>query len=336
MSVSQNLKEGREEVSDEGLVEIVDEALENQDSLAREVDEPTLKHGTDTANYEGILDEGLVPGEENSSETGESGQGGEVALSTSLPVALRYAELTEAAKFLTEAPEFSSPEEGYGSVQSPMIVEMPASSVEQASIDSRNESAVNSVLGTDLNPYQSTALANYLQEDNSESFPFFGGSEVIERAVDGDERAREVVLSMVGDGYGEVSALIDEGVFGEISHNEVEGDFLQEVNTPEAPVNEDAVIYVPRNQVEAYRQRADELGFEGEVYSIEARAVVHEERMKDVYEDNGTLNFVHPADGGFAVNVLDTDGTVPYDESSDVVDISRLRGEPLYDGESKL
>ena len=88
-SVSENLKERRESVGEEGLRELVDEALENQDVLLRELDEPTLKHGGDTVNYVDILGEGLVPGSENSSVSGESGEGDDVACSTSCPVALR-------------------------------------------------------------------------------------------------------------------------------------------------------------------------------------------------------------------------------------------------------
>lgn len=337
MSLSESLKKRREKVEDEDLAAIVDEALENQNTLTREVNEPTLKHGTDTVNYEDVISEGLVPGADNSSNTGESSDGNEVAFTTSYPVALRYAELTEAADYATEGLGGSQIPDNYGSMQSPMIVEIPVDAIDQASIDSRNESAINSVLGTELNGLQASAILEYVNDDNAEEFPLsFDKSGIVERAISGDQEAIEVFTSMVGEDYGNTEALRQNTVFEEISYNEIEGEFLQEVNTPYAPVDEEAVIYVPNSEVEVYRDKASEIGFEGEIHSIEARAIVHEERMKNEYRQNGTLNFAHPADEGTAVNLAETNGTESYNESSDVIDISRLQGEAVYNNGSRI
>lgn len=337
MSVSEGLKERREDVDDEGLVAVIDEVLENQGSVAREVREPTLMHGSDTVNYGGIIDVGLVPGFENSAETGESGQSDEVAFSTSFPVALRYGELTEAAEYSPERNGTSEMPDSYGSVQSPMVVEVPVDQVEQVSVDSSNESVISSVLGADLNSLQTSVVLDCIQNGHEESFPFdYDEGGVVDRIAEGDSEAEQVFYALSGEGYGSVQALEENHVFEEISYDEVNADFLQEVNAPHSPVDEEAVIYVPRGELDRYREEASEHGFEGDVHSIEARAMVHEERMKDVYRRQGTVNFVHPADEGEAVNIVHTAGKTSYDRSEEVVDISRLRGEPVYDRESLI
>ena len=338
-SVSENLKERRESVGDEGLRELVDEALENQDVLLRELDEPTLKHGGDTVNYVDILGEGLVPGSENSSVTGESGEGDDVAFSTSFPVALRYAELTEACRQNNEFGAYTLASGDYGSVDDPMVLELPVSGVDEVSVDSRNDSTIESVLGVEVNPRVAPAIISYLEDpgqDGDFSALYEGEDHLVAQAVGGDEEAGEVVKALLGDTYGETGALRDHGVFRELSHDEVNGDFLQEVNTPYASVDEEATVYVPASEVDRYRQKASEQGFEGEVHSIEARALVHEERMKEIYEEEGTVCFEHPADTGKAVNFFGTDGKTAYDDSQNVIDVSRVRAEPVYNRETGL
>lgn len=320
-------------MENEGLVDLVDEVLENQSVLMREVSEPTLKHGADTVNYEEILGEGLVPGSENSSVTGESGDGDDVAFSTSFPVALRYAELTEACRQNDEFGDYTFASGDYSSVEHPMVVELPVSEVDEVSVDSRNDSAIESVLGLDVNPRVAPAITSYLEDPDQEGdFSSFYSDEdhLVAQAVEGDKKASEVVKALLGDTYGNSEALRSHGVFRELSYDEVNGDFLQEVNVPYAPVNEGATVYVPDSEVEDYRQKASEQGFGGEVQSIEARALVHEERMKQVYEGEGTVNFEHPADTGKAVNFFGTDGKTGYNDSPETVDISRLRGKPVY------
>lgn len=339
MSVVEGLKQRKEEVEDEDLVDLVDEVLENQDVLVREASEPTLKHGTDTVNYDGILREGLVPGSENSSVTGESGEGDEVAFSTSFPVALRYGELTEACRQNDKLGDYTLASGDYGSVEHPMVVELPVSEVDEVSVDSRNDSAIGSVLGLDVNPRVVPAITSYLEDpDQDGDFSSFYSDEdhLVAQAVEGDDSAGEVVKALLGDTYGDSEALRDHGVFRELSHDEVNGDFLQEVNVAYAPVNEEATVFVPAGEVEDYRQKASQQGFRGQVHSIEARALVHEERMRPVYEEEGTVNFEHPADTGKAVNFFGTDGKTEYDGSPSTVDISRVRGKPVYDQESQI
>lgn len=338
MSVSEGLKERRESVDDEVFVSFVDEALENQDVLVREVEEPTLKHGTDTVNYDGVLQEGLVPGGENSSSTGESGDGDDVAFSTSFPVALRYAELTEACR-QEEHSGYNIASGDYGSVQDPMVVELPADGVEGLNIDSRNSSAVESLLDSELSDHARAAVLSYIESSEvDEGFveAYGQGEGLLSEAVRGEEGAEEAVLAVLGDEYADPGVLQEKGVFGQISHDEVNGDFLQEVNAPYADMGESSVVYVPGSELEGYREKASDHGFEGDIHSLEARAIVHEERMKDVYRDQGTVNFTHPGDEGKPVNIFGTDGMEDYDEGPQVVDVSRLRGENLYEDGSGL
>lgn len=337
MSVFQSLKERRTEIDDESLVTFVDEALENQEVFGSEDDEPTLKHGTDTVNYESILSEGLVPGSENSSVTGESGEGDDIAFSMSFPVALRYAELTEACQ-QGSGDHFTVPSGGYGSIEDPMVVEIPVSDIGEVSIDSRNGTSFESILGVDPNPRVGSVITSYLEGDEDFDWSGFyeGKDHLIAQAVlDGDEEAGEVVKGLLGGTYGNTGTLLNEDVFGNLSYDEVNGDFLQEVNTPYASVNGGATVYVPGEKIDEYRDMASEEGFEGDVHSLEARALVHEERMKDVYQEDGKVKFLHPGDTGNAVNMFETD-TAEYDNSPDVVDVSRLRGESLYDQGSNL
>ena len=332
-SVSENLKERRESVGDEGLLELVDEALENQDVLMRELDEPTLKHGGDTVNYGGILREGLVPGSENSSVTGESGSGEEVAFSTSFPVALRYAELTEACRQGEEFGDYTLASGDYGSVEDPMVLELPVSEFDEVSVDSRNDSAIESVLGLEVNPRVVPAIISSLEDpEQADDFSEFyeGKDHLVAQAVRGDEEAGEVVKALLGDSYGATDALRDQGVFRELSYDEVNGDFLQEVNAVYGPVNEEVTVYVPVGELDMYREKASEHGFGGDVHSIEARALVHEERMKEVYGEEGTVCFEHPADTGKAVNFFGTGEKKAYDDSPEVIDVSSVRGEPVY------
>lgn len=338
-SVSENLKKRREQVDDEGLVAVVDEALENQGSIAREVDEPTLKHGTDTVNYSDIVSEGLVPGDKNVSNTGESGRGQDVALSGSFPVALRYAELTEASDYNPDPLEatgaFEIPDD-FGAVNSPMVVEIPASDLDQASIHSKN-GVREEVLGREMNNIQASMLLDYITDDDPEDLPWsYESGAVPQRVLEGERKAQELFKSVVGSEYGDTSVLMENDVFDMVDHDEVNGEFLQEVNTPYAPVTGETTVYVPRDEVQEYREKASELGFEGDVHSIEARALVHEERMREVYGSQGTVNFTHPADTEGPVNMYDTDGKQQYRGSPDVIDISRLRGEPVYRNGSNI
>lgn len=336
----EGLENRREQIDDEGLRGFVDEALENQEVFGREIKEPTLKHGTDTINYESVLSEGLVPGVENSSGTGESGDGEDVAFSMSFPVALRYAELTEACRQGSgEGHSFRVPSGSYGSVEDPMVVEVPVSEVGEVSIDGRNSLSAESIVGVDPDPRIGAGIASYL-EDGQQDFDWSGTYEgkdhLLAQAVEGDKKAGEVVKGLWGGTYGETEALERENVFEHLSHDEVNGDFLSEVNTPYASVNEEATVYVPGEKIDEYRERASKQGFEGNVQSLEARALVHEERMKEVYEQEGKVSFVHPADTGKAVNIFDTDENEKYDDSVEVIDISRLRADLVYDNRSNI
>ena len=331
MSVVDSLEERRSEVDDGELEVILDEAIENFDSIGRELDEPTLKHGTDTLNYDEIVAEGLVPGEQNSAVTGESSEFEEVSFSTSFPVALRYAELTEACDYLGESdlPEI-------GSVGSPMVVEVPASGVEKIRVGRKNMRDVEDYIGTD-NPLTLSALLDHVQGDRDGDFLLnLGEGTIAYRAVEGDEGAEKKLEPVLDGEYCSPEVAVENGLFDQVPVSELEGEFLQEVNAPYAELNSEANIFVPREDVPEYTEKASELGFKGEVSSIEARALVHEERMREEYRENGTLEYSHPSDADLPVNVVGNEGDVPYNESADVIDISRLRARPVYQDGSRV
>ena len=103
-----------------------------------------------------------------------------------------------------------------------------------------------------------------------------------------------------------------------------------------AELNSEANIFVPREDVPEYTEKASELGFKGEVSSIEARALVHEERMREEYSENGILQYSHPTDNDYPLNIAFDEGTVPYNESADVINISRLRATSVYEKGSQI
>nr|EGQ40951.1 MAG: hypothetical protein J07AB56_01970 [Candidatus Nanosalinarum sp. J07AB56] len=263
-SISENLEQRRESINDKGLLELVDEALENQDILMRELNEPTLKHGSDTVNYGDILNEGVVPGSENSSATGESGECGDVAFSTSFAVALRYAELTEACRQGSESDTYRLASGDYGAVDSPMVLELPVSEVDVASADIRDDSTIESLLGVGINPRNSRCIISSLEAPrNSEYLSEFyeGEDHLVAEAVRGDAEAGELIKGLLGQTYGETEALREHDVFSELSYDEVNGDFLQEVNTPHAPVSEQTTIYVPATEVDRGGAKGPRTGF---------------------------------------------------------------------------
>lgn len=331
MSVFDRLEQRKSEVEDPRLELIVDEAIDNFDSIAREISEPTLKHGTDTVNYDDIITEGLVPGEQNSAVTGESSEFEEVSFSTSFPVALRYAELTEACDYLGESdlPEI-------GSVGSPMVVEVPASEVDQVRVGRKNMMDVEDYIGTD-NPLTLSALLDHVQGDRDGDFLLnLGECTMAYRAVEGDDGAEKIVQTVLGGEYCSPEVAVENGLFDQVPVSEFEGEFLQEVNAPYAELNSGTNIFVPKENVSEYSEKASDLGFEGDVNSIEARALVHEERLREEYRENGTLEYSHPSDTDLPVNVAGSLGSVPYNESADVIDISRLRARPVYQNGSQV
>lgn len=334
MSLRADIEERRTRIDDPELESIFDQALDNWDKLGRELSQPTVKHGSDTVNFESIVNQGLTPGSENSADTGESSVGEDVAFSTSFPVGLRYAEFSDACNYEGNVEGV----EHVGSVEMPMVLEMPASDLDQVSIDARNDNAVKEVLGQSLNRFQASGLIDYMENDYEQDFPLsYPDAGVVPDAIeDEDPDALETLNAVLGDNYGSADSCINYDVFESISHDEVEGEFLQEVNTPHAEVSDSAILYVPNDALDEYREKASELGFEGQVNSIEARALVHEERMKDVYEKQGTVGYRDPAKTEGPVNFLGGQTVEKYDGGPEVIDISRVRGKPVYEGNSLL
>lgn len=334
MSLVEGLKDRREKVSDEDLESFIDEILENQETLMEETRRTTVKHGSDSVNFQSILHEGLVPGSENSSTTGESANSDQVSFSTSFPVALRYAELTG----LYEHQDSVDVPSDIGSVDHPVVVEMPVSELDMIDL-SRGNSHVREALMGEISELDCKKVRRYANND-LEGYPAVEGlGDVSKDAIDGDPAAIEVVNMLLDNKfgkntYGEFESARRYDVFQEMSFNELEGDFLQEVRAPSAPVDSSAIIYVPHQALESFRQTAE--SSDTEVHSLEARALLHEERMKDIYINEGKIAYDHPSDTSFMVNCIDWEENADYNPEPGVIDISRLSGELVYDSVSNL
>jgi len=331
-SVREKLNERANSTDNEGFHEILDEVSSNWDLYTRELEEPTLKHGTDTTNFGDIVGEGLVPGEENDAETGELSNHEDVCFSTSYPIALRYAEVTEANNYFRN-PELENA--NIGTVGSPMVVEIPLRSFDGIKIDSRNDNAIRETLGADLNCYGASIVLEACEQGPSDEYPlseFFDYDEdgIIADVEDGDESAREAGRSLLNDEKIDPEILMEYGLFEHLNYNELDASFLNEVCTSYGP-EEEMSIYIPQSELDEYRQGAKEDNSDIKIGSLEGRALVHEARMEEKYERGGCINYTRPEDGEYGINVIESDEEhVSHNSSPNVIHISRLDGEPIY------
>lgn len=85
-----------EQIEEEDLLRIIDETLEHRERYFENLEDvSTVKHGTSLDNYDEIIEEGLIPGDNNDSVTGESSESDGVSLSPRFTVALRYAQISD-------------------------------------------------------------------------------------------------------------------------------------------------------------------------------------------------------------------------------------------------
>ncbi len=331
-SVLRHLEQRKETTEDEGFKEIVEEVESNWEIYSKELEEPTLKHGTDTVNFEEIAEEGLIPGKENNAETGESSNYEDVCFSTSYPIALRYSELTEVNNHLRTT---DLEEANIGNMESPMVVEIPITSFHTINVDQRNGDTIREVLGADINRYQAALVSEACEEGPDDDYPLsefidYDEDGMISDLEDGKEKAQEAAHSLLSDEEVDPEILRQYGFFDHLDHNEMDASFLNEVCTDHA-TTEDMTIYVPQSELKKYRQKAEEENLDVRIGSLEGRALVHEARMEEEYEESGCINYTRPEDGEFGVNVIESEEEyVPHDSSPEVVHISRLDGEPIY------
>ncbi len=331
-SVREKLNERANSTDNEGFHEISDEVSSNWGLYTRELEEPTLKHGTDTTNFEDIVEEGLVPGKENDAETGELSNHEDVCFSTSYSIALRYAEVTEANNYLRN-PELENV--NVGTLESPMVVEIPLRSFDSIKIDSKNVNAIRETLGADLNRYHASVVSEACEQGPNDEYPlseFFDYDEdgIIADVEDGDESAQEAGYSLLNDEKINPEILMKYGFFEHLDHNELDASFLNEVCTSYVP-EEEMSIYIPKSELKEYRQRAKEDNLDIKIGSLEGRALVHEARMEEKYEESGCISYTRPEDGKYGINVIKSDEEhVSHNSSPDVIHMSRLDGEPIY------
>ena len=117
--------------------------------------------------HEEIIEDGLTPGAENDAETGESSEYEDVCFSTSYPIALRYAELTEANKHIRSTDLENT---SIGSFNSPMVIEIPVQSFESVKVDKRNADAINKVLGADIDRYERAMVSEVCEDGPEEEY----------------------------------------------------------------------------------------------------------------------------------------------------------------------
>ncbi len=330
-SVLEILEKRADSTDDELFHKLLREVRDNSELYGREFGEPTLKHGTDTINFDSILTQGLTPGEENQAEPGESSESDKVCFSTSYPIALRYAELTEANNYIHET---DLGEVNIGALQSPMVTEIPASVFDGLMVDDSNEEEINEILGANLNPNQKYCVRDYCTGNSVNgvlsSTINFSQDGLLARVDEGDEEAQIVTSSLLNGEEVKPEYLMKYGFFEHFNHNELEASFLNEISAYEGP-REEMVLYVPQAELEDRRQRADELNSDPKVGSLEGRALVHEERMREVYMRKGCISYTEPTG---RVNVLSSpqdEEKIPYERTLDTIHISRLGGIPILE-----
>ncbi len=333
--VKERLENRAESTGDEGFYQIFEEVNQNEKLYLRELEEATLKHGTDTANFENIAVQGLVPGSENEAETGESSEHPYTCFSTSYPVALRYAEITEANRFLRDSEKGIS---SIGNVDSPMIIEIPVQNFESLKVDTRNEKAVKRILGADLDQLEHNQASRVSEICKSDCESQYSINEFIEYDEDsllsdineGDQEALRITYSILHGEEVKPEDLNRYGFFDELDHNELNASFLNEICSSHGPT-EGMVLYVPHQELEQYRQRVDEHDMDIEVGSLEGRALIHEARLKEDYERKGCIDYTKPGESNYRINVIDQkEENAAHNSSPSVVHISRFDGEPVY------
>ena len=330
--VLRHLEQRKKTTEDEGFREIVDEVESNWEIYNKELEQPTLKHGTDTINFEEIAEEGLTPGKENDAETGESSNHEDVCFSTSYPIAFRYSELTEANNHLRTT---DLEDVNIGNMGSPMVVEIPITSFCTVNVDQRNSDAIKEVLGADINSYQAVAVSEVCEEGPKEEYPLrefidYEEGGMISDLEDGKQEAQEAAYSLLNDEETDPEILRSYGFFEHLNHNELDASFLNEVRVDDAST-EDMTVYVPQSELEEYRQKAEQENHNVRIGSLEGRALLHEARVREEYREEGCISYTRPENGEFTVNVIKSEeGVVSHNSSPEVVHISRLGGEPIY------
>jgi len=226
-------------------------------------DEVDWFHGTKSINIEQILEEGLIPGEDNESATGERTDHGEVCLGP-FTVALSY------AKNGTARPD---------------------------QVQAYVEQAYDVYLGEDEDIPDITTVAGREEfSEDTENINWWGGWNALPKAVENYKEIVEASKSdpiIVGtntdgmvnpdeDAY-ERKGIKDSEIY---SNDEISGDWFEVGADSVNP--EDISIFVPHEKLDDYR---DEYGDRATILSIEAMQMKVDNKNQDFYEEHGTIRY---------------------------------------------
>lgn len=224
-------------------------------------DQPELFHGTRSTNLDEILDEGLIPGENNNSGTGERSDHHRVCFGR-LPIALNYA--------IHGTPE---PED----------------------IQKYAERAYNDILGRDKDtPDISRPEGRERFSEDTEEISFWNLYSPLPNAV---ENYEEILESKKSDPVvlGAETELIEgldrrfsdlENMSDSEIHNRTSPGLPEAFGDEIEPEN--LTIFVPHSKLEDYREdRSDQ----ATVLSIEAMQMKHDYGNREFYKEHGTIEY---------------------------------------------
>lgn len=331
------------------FVDIGEEVLDNPDQYTDSDPYPRLKHGTSLRNVKSILHNGLQPGDETASATGETGYRPDVSTTTLFPAALMYAQHSEVdpdkiyeraqelvphsfilddeydvrsaedrSTMISQIEEAESPGNGIGEQLVDFL--QRAEAVEEVDSERTGPLVVESPIGAADNIYPASSTVDIFRKAMQEN-PAYK-----------DKRLRLNIGDTPRLSPNEVTNL---GILQRLTTNELAADNLQELQSNGVNVNEQSKLYVPHSKVDEINDMKSELNTEAEVLSLEARALAHEAKMADQYQREGKIVYKHPwsdehAQEHAALMVFDTEEGVTYDSSPASIDISNGSYDPIF------
>lgn len=329
MDVLDDLERRNGQTEDDGFQRISNELLENPEIYNTELSTPTLKHGTSTFNIDDIAQEGLIPGEENNSCTGETSSTPKVCTTTTFPIALRYGQIANSFPGV----KVDQSEWIIDSSEHPMVVELPVSKVEEIEITNQNSETIDEFFDP-LGPLVYDVIVDFYEGKDRDleyfgEFYEIGNDEFANDIIDENENALEVAHSLLKHDSGiNPQKLMQRNFFEYFDHNELSASFIKEVRTNSISPGE-MKFYVPLDQLSDYRDRVKSKNPEIDIGALESRALLHEERMKSEYKQEGYKTYKKP-ESGFGMKVFDASDSENYFENPEVIDISSLEGHPIY------
>ena len=334
------VSEARNSVSAEQIVDdFIDVAEELEENMMLYDRRGTLKHGTAADNIESIIEEGLVSGQENDSVAGERGDQNWVRMTHPFPIAFKYGReaFPERRKVIRKANNWAqflgrntadwsqnidiedsgdreavlNPDDD---LEGPLYRELYThlvNSIEKLELIDSGEIDTDPVV-VEI-PYSSADHVHVPWDENHpeelEDYREDISIEGVEQAhYPGHVVSEQGLLEMTED---ELDAIDPEKGL-------VPDSPLQETKITSAEVEDDAVIYVPHERLQEFR---DEYSGDVNVLSLDAKALQHELRMQEGYTEEGTVSYTTPWDVDSYVIKLDWEKQ-EYDNNPTKIDIS--------------